>query len=90
MFTFSAFVYKQLIHGGILRFSGEEHLDTARAYYGLGCALADLGSLDEAVENLSKAYRLQIRFHASKEDIDRTKQEIDRLQFLCPMAVFSA
>ncbi|XP_068740412.1 uncharacterized protein [Montipora capricornis] len=59
---------------------GEDHLDTARAYYGLGCALEVLGSTEEALKNLSKAYRVQTRFHASPQDIKKTKRELDRLQ----------
>ena len=64
----------------MLCFSGDDHLDTARAYYGLGCALADLGSSDEALKNLNKAYGVQVRFHASKQDIDKTSQKINILQ----------
>ena len=55
-------------------------MDTARAYYGLGCALEVLGSTEEALKNLSKAYRVQTRFHASPQDIKKTKRELDRLQ----------
>ncbi|KAJ7384471.1 hypothetical protein OS493_021100 [Desmophyllum pertusum] len=34
---------------------GDDHLDTARAYYGLGCALGALGSTEDALENLNRA-----------------------------------
>ncbi|KAL9986205.1 hypothetical protein ACROYT_G000311 [Oculina patagonica] len=59
---------------------GDDHLDTARAYYGVGCALGALGSTDEALENLNRALGVQVRFHASKQDIDKTNQEINRLR----------
>ncbi|XP_068740177.1 uncharacterized protein [Montipora capricornis] len=59
---------------------GEDHLDTARAYYGLGCALGVLGSTEEALRNLRKAYGVQTRFHASRQDIEKTKSELDSLQ----------
>ena len=52
-------------------------MDTARAFYGVGCALGALGSTEEALENLNKAYEIQKRFHASKQDIDKTEQEIN-------------
>ena len=59
---------------------GDDHLDTARAYYGLGCALGALGSTEEALENLTRAREIQVRFHASQQDIDKTEQEINRLR----------
>lgn len=59
---------------------GDDHLDTARAYYGVGCALGALGLTDKALENLSKAHEVQVRFFASKQDIDKTNQEINRLR----------
>ena len=61
--------------------SGEDHLDTARAYYGLGCALGALGSIDEALENLNKACRIQHHVLASKHEIEKTKKEIKVLSF---------
>ncbi|XP_044163058.1 uncharacterized protein LOC122947653 [Acropora millepora] len=58
---------------------GEEHLDTARAYYGLGCSLGILGSIAEAMENLKKALQIQVhRSHASQQDIKRTQCELQR------------
>ena len=60
--------------------SGDDHLDSARAYYGVGCALGALGSTDEALENLDKARDVQVRFLASRQDIDKTEQEINRLR----------
>ena len=60
--------------------SGEDHLDTARAYYGLGCALGALGSTDEALENLNKACRIQHRVLASKHEIEKTEKEINSLR----------
>ena len=63
----------------ILYITGDEHLDTARAYYGVGCALRALGSTEEALENLNKARQIQTRFHASKQDINKTEQEINCL-----------
>lgn len=59
---------------------GDNHLDTARAYYGLGCALGILGSTEEALENMKKAREIQIRFAASEQDIDKTNQEMNRLR----------
>lgn len=59
---------------------GDNHLDTARAYYGLGCALGALGSTEEALENIKKAREIQIRFAASEQDIDKTNQEMNRLR----------
>ena len=56
--------------------SGEEHLDTARAYYGVGCALGALGSTEEALEHLNRARAIQYHLHASKHDIAKTEQEI--------------
>lgn len=61
-------------------FSGDDNLDTARAYYGLGCALKGLGSIQEALENFKKAREIQYRVIASKEDIERTEQEINSLR----------
>ena len=61
-------------------FLGEDHLDTARAYYGLGCAHEALGSTDEALENLNKAHNVQVRFLASKQDIERTEEKINSLR----------
>lgn len=55
-------------------------MDTARAYYGVGCALGALGSTEEALENLNRAREVQCHFHASKHDIDKTEQEINRLR----------
>ena len=63
-----------------MNFSGDDNLDTARAYYGLGCALKALGSTQEALENLKKARDIQCRVIASKEDIERTEQEINSLR----------
>ena len=63
----------------IIFFAGEEHLDTARAYYGLGCALRILGSTTEALENLRKAYHIQVRSHASQQDKERTERELQHL-----------
>jgi len=63
-----------------LNFSGDDNLDTARAYYGLGCALKELGSTQEALKNLKKAREIQYRVIASKEDIERTEQEINSLR----------
>lgn len=63
-----------------MNFSGDDNLDTARAYYGLGCALKGLGSTQEALENFKKALEIQCRVIASKEDIERTKQEINSLR----------
>jgi len=57
--------------------SGDEHLDTARAYYGVGCALGALGSTEEALEHFNRAREIQYRLHASKHDIDKTEQEIN-------------
>ena len=51
-------------------------MDTARAFYGVGCALGALGSTEEALEYLKRALEIQIRFHASKQDIKKTEQEI--------------
>ena len=51
-------------------------MDTARAFYGVGCALGALGSTEEALEHLNRALEIQIRFHASKHDIEKTEQEI--------------
>nr|XP_058950724.1 uncharacterized protein LOC131778323 [Pocillopora verrucosa] len=59
---------------------GDNHLDTARAYYGLGCALGALGSIEEALENIKKAREIQIRFAASEQDINKTNQEMNRLR----------
>ena len=59
--------------------SGDAHLDTARAYYGVGCALGALGSTEEALEHLNKAREMQYHLHASKQDIDKTEQEINCL-----------
>ena len=59
-----------------MNFSGDDNLDTARAYYGLGCALKELGSTQEALKNLKKAREIQYHVIASKEDIERTEQEI--------------
>ena len=55
-------------------------MDTARAYYGLGCTLGALGSTEEALENLNRAHEVQKRFYASEHDIDKTEQEINRLR----------
>lgn len=55
-------------------------MDTARAYYGLGCALGALDSTEEALQNLKKAREIQIRFAASEQDIHRTNQEMNRLK----------
>ena len=63
-----------------MNFSGDDNLDTARAYYGLGCALKELGSTQEASKNLKKAREIQYRVIASKEDIERTEQEINSLR----------
>ena len=63
-----------------MNFSGDDNLDTARAYYGLGCALKELGSTQEALKNLKKAREIQYRVIASKEDIERTEQEINSLR----------
>ena len=43
----------------------------------MGCALRELGSTQEALENLKKAREVQFRVLASKEDIERTDQEIN-------------
>ncbi|PFX34919.1 uncharacterized protein LOC111319657 [Stylophora pistillata] len=59
---------------------GDNHVDTARAYYGLGCALGALDSTEEALQNLKKAREIQIRFAASEQDIHRTNQEMNRLK----------
>ncbi|KAJ7388574.1 hypothetical protein OS493_036802 [Desmophyllum pertusum] len=59
---------------------GDDHLDTARAYYGVGCALGALGSTEDALENLNRAREVQVRFIASKQDINKTEQEINRLR----------
>ena len=59
---------------------GDNHLDTARAYYGLGCALGVLGSTKEALENVKKAREVQVRVAASEQDIDKTEQEMNRLR----------
>ena len=64
----------------LLYFSGDDHLDTARAYYGLGCALGALGSMEDALENLNRAREVQVRFIASEQDINKTEQEINRLR----------
>ena len=63
-----------------MNFSGDDNLDTARGYYGLGCALEELGSTQEALKNLKKALEIQYRAIASKEDIERTEQEINSLR----------
>ena len=52
-------------------------MDTARAFYGVGCALGALGSTEEALEFLNRAREIQMRFHASKHDIEKTEQEIN-------------
>lgn len=59
---------------------GDEHLDTARAYYGLGRALGALGSTDDALESLNKARSIQVRVLASQHDIDKTEKEINSLR----------
>ena len=51
-------------------------MDTARAFYGVGYALGALGSTEEALEYLNRALEIQIRFLASKHDIEKTEQEI--------------
>ena len=51
-------------------------MDTARAFYGVGCALGALGSTEEALEHLNRALEIQIRFNASENDIKKTEQEI--------------
>ena len=69
-----------LIHNlSLFYFSGENHRDTARAYYGLGCALGALGSTEEALENLKKARNIQVRVLASEHDIKKTDNEINSL-----------
>ncbi|XP_029209365.2 uncharacterized protein LOC114973110 [Acropora millepora] len=55
---------------------GEEHLDTARAYYGLGCSLGILGSITEAIENLEKAKKIQVHSHASQQHRESTQSEL--------------
>ena len=57
--------------------SGDQHLDFARAFYGVGCALGALSSTEEALEYLNRAHEIQKRFHASKHDIEKTEQEIN-------------
>ena len=51
-------------------------MDTARAFYGVGCVLGALGSTEEGLEYFNRALEIQKRFHASKRDIKKTKQEI--------------
>ena len=51
-------------------------MDTARAYYGVGCALGALGSTEEALEHLNRAREIQYHLYASKQDIAKTEQEI--------------
>ena len=46
----------------------------------MGCALEELGSTQEALKNLKKALEIQYRAIASKEDIERTEQEINSLR----------
>ena len=43
----------------------------------MGCALGALGSTEEALEHLNRAHEIQMRFHASKHDIEKTEQEIN-------------
>ena len=64
----------------MLYFSGEDHLDTARAYYGLGCALKHLGCTEKALEKLIKAQEILNHVHASDHDTERTEQEINALR----------
>ena len=64
----------------MLYFSGEDHLDTARSYYGLGCALKHSGCTEEALENFIRARGIQIRILAPKHDMEITEQEINALQ----------
>ena len=51
-------------------------MDTARAYYGVGCALGALGLTEEALEHLNRAHEILYYLHASKYDIAKTEQEI--------------
>ena len=64
-------------------------MNTARAFYGVGCALGALGSTEEALEYLNRAYEIQQRFHASKYDIEKTEQEIRFLSNALTACVFN-
>ena len=77
--TCAAFKSLTIFLSVTLDISGDEHLDTARAYYGVGCVLGALGSTEEALENLNRAREIQTRFLASEQDIEKTEQEINRL-----------
>lgn len=59
----------------------EYHPDTARAFYGLGCVLAEQGpeSREEALEMLNRALKIQVRVHGSPGDVKKTQQMITKL-----------
>ena len=61
-------------------FTGEDHPDTARAYYRLGCSLGALGDTTKALEMLNKGFKIQLCVHSSKHDIERSWQEINSIQ----------